>query len=121
MTLTSDIFNGVDPSVFSEIRYEDYDNKELRIMVKLADNPNLNRPGEIRAWFFWDDGHVLWNKKAEPKYKVNGGDVFGFRRFYARGQKRPFLDDLPVGQVNGTPTRGKLTVRMTMRKMQEIL
>lgn len=81
MTLTSDIFNGVDPSVFSEIRYEDYDNKELRIMVKLADKPNLNRPGEIRAWFFWDNGHVLWNKKAEPKYKVNGGHISVNRRF----------------------------------------
>ena len=81
MTLTSDIFNGVDPSVFSEIRYEDYDNKALRIMVKLADNPNLNRPGEIRAWFFWDNGNVLWNKKAEPKYKVNGGDISVNRRF----------------------------------------
>jgi len=81
ITLISDVFNNVDPSCFSEIRYEDYDNKELRITAKLADSPNLNRPGELRAWFYHENGHVLWNKKAEPKYKVNGGDISVNRRF----------------------------------------
>ena len=81
MTLPSDIFNGVDPSFFSEIRFDDYDSKELRITAKLADNPNLNQPGEIRVWIHWPNGNMKWNKKAEPKYKTKEGFVSVNRRF----------------------------------------
>ena len=51
-------------------------------MVKLADNPNLNRPGEVRVWIHYSyDRSMVWNKKAEPKYKTKEGYVSVNRRF----------------------------------------
>jgi len=73
---------GGDAPVFQEILFDDYDGKELRIMAILAASPSLNRPGEVRAFFYSENGQTLGvDLYADRKYIYNGGDVSVNRRF----------------------------------------
>ena len=73
--------DGTDPSCFTEVLFEDYGGKELRVTAKLAAGPGLNRSGEVRLWIHWPDGTAKWNKNTEKKYKTEGGHVSVNRRF----------------------------------------